>query len=68
MSRLNPITKARLPPSRFMANFFQRQSSFVRSPKAGHNKAGWSDFRNQRFEPDTAKMWKIRKVPLTAEK
>ena len=38
------------------------------SPKAGHNKAGRSDFRNQRFEPDTGKMWKMRKVPLTPEK
>ena len=36
-----------------------------RSPKAGHNKAGRSDFRNQRFEPDTGKMRKMRKVPLT---
>ena len=39
-----------------------------RSPKAGHNKAGRSDFRNQRFEPDTGKMRKMRKVPLTPEK
>ena len=39
-----------------------------RSPKAGHNKAGRSDFRNQRFEPDAGKMWKMRKVPLTPEK
>ena len=31
------------------------------SPKAGHNKAGRPDFRNQRFEPDTGKMRKIRK-------
>ena len=31
----------------------------------GHNKAGLSDFRNQRFEPDTGKM---RKVPLIPEK
>ena len=35
------------------------------SPKAGHNKAGRSDSRNQRFKPDTGKM---RKVPLTPEK
>ena len=39
-----------------------------RSPKAGHNKAGRSDFRNQRFEPDTGKMRKMRKLPLTLEK
>ena len=40
-----------------------------RSPKAGHPKAGcWSDFRNQRFETDTGKMRKMRKVPLTPEK
>ena len=38
------------------------------SPKAGHNKAGRSDFRNQRFEPDTAKMQKMRKAPLTLQK
>ena len=38
------------------------------SPKAGHNKAGRSDFRNQRFEPDTAKMRKMRKAPLTLQK
>ena len=35
------------------------------SPKAGHNKAGRSDIRNQRFEPDTAKM---RKALLTLQK
>ena len=39
-----------------------------RSPKAGHIKAGRSDLRNQRFESDTRKMWKMRKVPLTPEK
>ena len=39
-----------------------------RSPKAGHNKAGRSDVRNQRFEPDTGKMQKMREVPLTLEK
>ena len=33
-----------------------------------NNKAGRSDFRNQRFEPDTGKMRKIRTVPLTPEK
>ena len=38
------------------------------SPKAGHNKAGRSDFRTQRFEPDTAKMRKMRKAPLTLKK
>ena len=38
------------------------------SLKAGHNKAGRSDFRNQRFEPETAKMRKMRTVPLTPEK
>ena len=37
------------------------------SPKAGHNKAGRSDFRNQRFEPDMAKMRKMRKAPLTLQ-
>ena len=36
--------------------------------KAGHNKAGRSDFRNQRFEADTAKMRKMRTVSLTPEK
>ena len=36
--------------------------------KAGHNRAGRSDFRNQRFEPDSGKMQKMQKVPLTAEK
>ena len=39
-----------------------------RSPKAGHIKTGRSDFRNQRFEPDTGKMRKMRKAPLTPEK
>ena len=39
-----------------------------RPPKAGHNKAGRSDFRNQRFETDTGKTRKMRKVPLTPEK
>ena len=39
-----------------------------RSPKAGHPKAGRSDFRNQRFETDTEKTRKMRKVPLTPEK
>ena len=38
------------------------------SPKAVRPKAGRSDFRNQRFEPDTGKMRKMRKVPLTLEK
>ena len=38
-----------------------------RSPKASHNKAGRSDLRNQRFEPDIGKMWKMRKVLLTPE-
>ena len=41
---------------------------FSRSPKAGHPKAGRSDFRNQRFETDTGKTRKMRKVPLTPEK
>ena len=40
-------------------------SLFSRSPKAGHNKVGRSDFRSQRLEPDTGKM---QKVPLTQEK
>ena len=39
-----------------------------RSPSAGHHKAGWSDFQNQRFKPDMGKMRKMRKVPLTPEK
>ena len=30
------------------------------SPTAGHPKAGRSDFRNQRFKPDTGKMRKMR--------
>ena len=38
------------------------------TPKAGHPKAGRSDFRNQRFETDTEKTRKMRKVPLTPEK
>ena len=38
------------------------------SPKAGHNKAGRSDFRNQRFEPDTGKMRKMRTAPRTLQK
>ena len=38
------------------------------SPNSGHNKAGRSDFRNQRFEPGTGKTRKMRKVPLTPEK
>ena len=38
-----------------------------RSPKAGHPKAGRSDFRNQRFETDTGKTRKMRKVSLTPE-
>ena len=38
------------------------------SPKAGHNKAGRLDFWNQRFESDTAKMWKMRKAPFTLQK
>ena len=39
-----------------------------RSPKAGHNKDGRSDFRNQRFEPDMGKIRKMRKVTLAPEK
>ena len=39
-----------------------------RSPKAGQNKTGRLAFRNQRFEPDTGKLRKMRKVPLTPEK
>ena len=38
------------------------------SPRAGHNKACGSDFRNQRFEHDTGKMQKMRKAPLTLQK
>ena len=49
-----------------VALIFWRLTS--QSPKAGHNQAGRSDFRNQRFKPDTGKMWKMRKVPLTQEK
>ena len=41
---------------------------YSRSPKAGHPKAGRSDFRNQRFETDTGKMRKMRKVLLTPAK
>ena len=37
------------------------------SPKAGHNKAGRSDFRDQRFEADTRKMRQKQKVPLTVK-
>ena len=33
------------------------------SPEVGHNEAGRSDFQNQRFEPNTGKMQKRRKVP-----
>ena len=39
--------------------------NFIRSPKAGHNKARQSDFRNQRFEADTGKVRQMQKVPLT---
>ena len=35
------------------------------SPKTGHNKAGQSDFQNQRFEPDTGNIRKMLKVPPT---
>ena len=35
--------------------------------RTGHNKADQSDFRNQQFEPDTGKMWKMRKVSFTPE-
>ena len=38
------------------------------SPKAGHIKAGQSDFRSQRLKPDTGKTRKMRKVSLTTEK
>ena len=60
--------KARVGTNRFHAvsSFLGAQSS--RSPKAGHPKAGRSDFRNQRFETDTEKTRKMRKVPLTPEK
>ena len=50
----------------FCRNMLEARKS--RSPKAGHNKAGRSDFRNQRFEPDTAKMRKMRTVSVTPEK
>ena len=46
----------------------ERERERSRSPKAGHNKAGRSDFRNQRFEPDMGKMRKMRKAPLTLQK
>ena len=36
--------------------------------KTGHHIAGRADFRNQRCKPDTAKVWKMRKVSLTPEK
>ena len=47
----------------FWSNYSSRQArddSFSLSPKAGHPKAGRSDFRNQRFKPDTGKMRKMR--------
>ena len=44
-----------------------QQFTMSRSPKAGHNKASRSDFRNQQFKPDTAKMQKMQKVLLTPE-
>ena len=47
---------------------FGFRSWISRSSKAGHNKAGRSDLPNQRFKPDTGKMRKMRKVPLTPEK
>ena len=51
------------------ANFVKSLSpSISRSPKAGHNKTGRSDVRNQRFEPDPGEMRKMRKVPHTPEK
>ena len=34
---------------------YPRSGFSSQSPKAGQNKAGWSDFRNQQFEPDTEK-------------
>ena len=49
----------------YPASFFLSFSPLSRSHKAGHNKAGRSDFRNQRFETDTRNMWKMREVPLT---
>ena len=35
----------------------------TRSPKAGHPKAGRSDFRNQRLQPDTGKILNMHTVP-----
>ena len=52
---------------RFVAYWGDQQLKSL-SPKAGHNKAGRSDFRNQRFEPDTGKMRKMRTAPLTLQK
>ena len=51
-----PSSPPHLPVRRSLGSVAQRlhlHSSL--SPKAGHNKAGRSDFRNQRFEPDPGK-------------
>ena len=58
----NPITKALLPTQKKKtrkggigngSNGAGFRPLFSKSPKAGHNNADQSDFRNQRFEPDT---------------
>ena len=41
-------------------SYFWFLKTYSLSPKAGHPKAGRSDFRNQRFKPDTGKMRKMR--------
>ena len=62
------------PKRKFLGRICSGHQGVVRadipaqSPKAGHNKAGRSDFRNQRFKPDTGKTRKMRKVPLTPAK
>ena len=60
-----PLVQRMAPVRGRQAPCHTTQSQASRSPKAGHNKAGWSDFRSQRFEPDTGKM---RKAPPTPEK
>ena len=59
------LGRPRNVPGKNLGNVPGKNPLNSRSPKAGHPKAGRSDFRNQRFETDTGKM---RKVPLTPEK
>ena len=49
----------------FFRNFFRKVPAVL---GVWPNKAGRSDFRNQRFKPDTGKMRKMRTAPLTLQK